>query len=1206
METTYRKKLPWRKPLTAVLAFAVLLGQLAVGPAKSYGDTERLLTVYDDSLSAEFSNYGWAQANLAATGTVHSGTRAIELNADEGQALYFYKDRIMNADEYGRFSFWANGGAAGGQAFKLIFSLGGQAVAEIPSTTLLPDGVPGGAWKKVSLKLADYGVRGIIDGIWIWGAGEQEPFYLDDMRFEGEGAGTGEEPGGGPGEEDPGQAAVTGIVFSQNMLTLREGGLRPAGLNAVRADGSSAPVTSGVAWSTDDASIATVANGLVSGLRPGTTTLRASYEGFEAQIDVTVVEGTPAGPIEEIDGDYVYADALSGAFADYSGIAHDLAETDTVRTGQSSIRLEPDGDKGLYLYSGVPVNARTYDRLRLWVNGGDSGGQQFSLKLTQGGTPVAELDLDALVPGGIAAGTWSEVTVNLTDLHLPGAIFDGILLQGATDGVQPAAYLDDIALLKKFVASAQIAELRIDKPRTVMLPGESNALAAEAFYAGGDTKTLTEGVTWTVDRPDVLQLDGGAIKGLTPGIAKVTATYKTFSTEAYVQVTEVAAEPVYGDTLADGFRNYSWHDKDLANTEQVHGGAKSIKFNPSGWDGVWLSHDGKFDIEQYYGLRFWIYGGATGGQQLLIHAYDGDAGIGAVDLNDYLPEGGLPAGQWTEVTVSMADLGLSAGSFDGLIFQAATDRDQAVVYIDDVSLLRNLHAGELPEPQLPQLSVDVDPSADRKPINPEIYGINYDDMHPTQSTLQFPVQRWGGNNTTRYNWQLNVANRANDWYFINYPYENDPREKPGSSVTDQLISGVNAQGGKVLLTVPTIGWTPKDREIRYGFSVQKYGDQQSVAQDVKDAGNGVREDGSFVAGNDPTDTSKPIGPTFVNDWMQHLKDTGNNVNYYALDNEPEIWNSTHRDVHPAAPTYDEIWNFTEKYGAAIKAKDPSAKVFGPTSWGWCAYFYSSADVCAEGPDRAAHGNTPFLEWYLQQVADYAAEHNGQRLVDYLDIHYYSQSAGVPDADEGPGTVKRRFQGLKALYDPDYVDDSWIQEPIRLIPRMKEIIDSRLPGTKLALTEYNFGNGNGISSGIAQAEALAIFGREGLDLATRFGTLPAGSPLEDAFKLYLDYDGNGSQIRGDSVRAVSSLPDAVGSYAIDGSDGKLYVLLFNKDTVTREVNVGLGEGSGSGSAELYRFDAATRLSAAGAKTVGEDGKLTLRLAARSATLAVVAR
>ncbi|MFB9326220.1 hypothetical protein ACFFSY_09880 [Paenibacillus aurantiacus] len=49
------------------------------------------------------------------------------------------------------------------------------------------------------------------------------------------------------------------------------------------------------------------------------------------------------------------------------------------------------------------------------------------------------------------------------------------------------------------------------------------------------------------------------------------------------------------------------------------------------------------------------------------------------------------------------------------------------------------------------------------------------------------------------------------------------------------------------------------------------------------------------------------------------------------------------------------------------------------------------------------------------------------------------------------------------------------------PAMKELIAENLPEAKLAITKYNFGNGDGISAGIAQAEAQAIFGREGVDL-----------------------------------------------------------------------------------------------------------------------------
>ena len=49
-----------------------------------------------------------------------------------------------------------------------------------------------------------------------------------------------------------------------------------------------------------------------------------------------------------------------------------------------------------------------------------------------------------------------------------------------------------------------------------------------------------------------------------------------------------------------------------------------------------------------------------------------------------------------------------------------------------------------------------------------IYGV----AHATTAQLNdlnSPLNRNGGNNTTRYNWQLNADNRANDWYFESIP-----------------------------------------------------------------------------------------------------------------------------------------------------------------------------------------------------------------------------------------------------------------------------------------------------------------------------------------------------------------------------------------------------------------------------------------------------
>ena len=89
------------------------------------------------------------------------------------------------------------------------------------------------------------------------------------------------------------------------------------------------------------------------------------------------------------------------------------------------------------------------------------------------------------------------------------------------------------------------------------------------------------------------------------------------------------------------------------------------------------------------------------------------------------------------------------------------------------------------------------------------------------------------------------------------------------------------------------------------------GAQQAAAPDNNDCGNGVLPGGAEVTGNDPTDTSLAITPSFVTDWMAHLEaefgaigDGG--VRFYNLDNEPMLWSDTHRDVHPAPNSYDEM------------------------------------------------------------------------------------------------------------------------------------------------------------------------------------------------------------------------------------------------------------------------------------------------------------
>ena len=124
--------------------------------------------------------------------------------------------------------------------------------------------------------------------------------------------------------------------------------------------------------------------------------------------------------------------------------------------------------------------------------------------------------------------------------------------------------------------------------------------------------------------------------------------------------------------------------------------------------------------------------------------------------------------------------------------------------------------------------------------------------------------------------------------------------------------------------MPLIGWTPKSRALSCGFSVKKYGKQQASDPYNANCGNGVLSNGSFVKKNLPGDTSKPIGPSFVGGWVKYLVSkygtaANGGVRFYDLDNEPDIWFATHRDVHPVGAGYAEMLSKTESIALAIKA-----------------------------------------------------------------------------------------------------------------------------------------------------------------------------------------------------------------------------------------------------------------------------------------------
>src|SRR5690242_10317965 len=111
------------------------------------------------------------------------------------------------------------------------------------------------------------------------------------------------------------------------------------------------------------------------------------------------------------------------------------------------------------------------------------------------------------------------------------------------------------------------------------------------------------------------------------------------------------------------------------------------------------------------------------------------------------------------------------------------------------------------------VTVAVDPSANRHAISPLIYGVNFG-SDAQAAALRWPARRWGGNSTTRYSWQDDIANHASDWFFYNIESQADPGTLPDGSTADLFVDATKSAGGETVLTVPLIGWTPVDRVRR--------------------------------------------------------------------------------------------------------------------------------------------------------------------------------------------------------------------------------------------------------------------------------------------------------------------------------------------------------------------------------------------------------
>ena len=517
-----------------------------------------------------------------------------------------------------------------------------------------------------------------------------------------------------------------------------------------------------------------------------------------------------------------------------------------------------------------------------------------------------------------------------------------------------------------------------------------------------------------------------------------------------------------------------------------------------------------------------------------------------------------------------------------------------------------------PPPSVADVTITIDP-AKTKPISPYIYGTNfYSSNTPPQPN--FTLDRAGGNRWTAYSWVNNYSNAGNDYVYNNDLYlcntgcnaaipaeavrtliAADQSVGLASLVTFQLQGLVSADGNGPVSTV-----NPPDM-TRFKTVADKKTTVSSVpfttTPPATDANVFMDE---FAWALDQKFTAmgifgpSPAHPTFI-----------------SLDNEPDLWNTTHLEVQGS--TNVSSTNFITKtvtLSEALKDQFPNLVIFGPVNYGFNGIYSWQGDASLS---PAPNGTNWFADKYLAGIKT-ASTAYGKPIVDVYDFHWYSEATdGTTRVTNMTGSsltdaqIQAIVQSPRSLWDTTFKENSWITNsvlggPIYILGRLQAKIDAENPGMKIAITEYENGGFNHLAGTIAQADNLGIFGSLGIFAANFW---PPGGTYSYAlagFRAFRGFDGANANFGDTSLQATSSAVQDVVVYASTDTTapGRVVFVAINRSSAAKAAAIS-GQPL-SGTAHLYQMAAA---SAAGQTVVQPVSIGTMAVSGSSLTITLPA-
>jgi glycosyl hydrolase family 44/cellulose binding protein with CBM2 domain len=518
-----------------------------------------------------------------------------------------------------------------------------------------------------------------------------------------------------------------------------------------------------------------------------------------------------------------------------------------------------------------------------------------------------------------------------------------------------------------------------------------------------------------------------------------------------------------------------------------------------------------------------------------------------------------------------------------------------------------------PSGSIPNVTITINPGS-TQPISPWIYGIN--NLSQVPNAPKVTLNRLGGNRWTAYNWTTNASNAGSDFNFQSDNFLSSS-SIPGEAVRPTIASDI-AAGAATLMTVQLQGLVSADEAGPVSTANPPDLTRFKTVVDKK----------STVSSAPFTTTPLTTGPVFMDEfvWAMDQKFPGVGIFggstqtpvFVNLDNEPELWSSTHLEVQGpnriAPGTY--ITN-TITLAKALKDQFPNMTIFGPAHYGFLGVYNWQTSLTS-----TPNGMDWFPDMYLQALASASATY-GRPLVDVYDFHWYPEDydanslrvTSMTSSTLTDAQMQLVVQAPRNLWDATFTDpgnsNPWPNSvlgntPLQFLPRLKAKIASEFPSMKLSISEYEAGAFNNIAGTVAQADELGVFASQGLFAAMFW---PPGGTFDYSmagFRAYRNFDGANSNFGDTLMQSTSSNVQNVVVYASKDSTkaGRVVFVAINR---ANSPQIAAITGAPlSGTAHMYQITATTAQGqtpitpVAIGQTAVSGSSLTLTLPAYSVT------